>query len=44
MKEDITVAEAVNYLSRNYNIIDLSIKEPDIEDIVRRIYEKKIAL
>lgn len=44
LKEDITVAEAVNYLSRNYNIIDLSIKEPDIEDIVRRIYEKKIAL
>ena len=44
LKEDITVAEAVNYLSRNYNIIDLSIKEPDIEDIVRRIYENKIAL
>lgn len=38
-KNDISVGEAVSFLTRNYEIADFSVKEPDIEDIVRSIYE-----
>jgi ABC-2 type transport system ATP-binding protein len=38
-KKEISAGEAVTYLTRSFNISDLNIKEPDIEDIVRNIYE-----
>ncbi|KAB2846374.1 MAG: ATP-binding cassette domain-containing protein [Ignavibacterium sp.] len=40
-KEDISVAETITQITRNYNITDLSIKEPEIEEVVRKIYESK---
>lgn len=38
-KNDISVGEAISLLTRNYEISDFNVKEPDIEDIVRNIYE-----
>jgi ABC-2 type transport system ATP-binding protein len=40
-KQDIGIAEAVTLITRKYNITDLNLKEPDIEEIVRTTYEKK---
>ncbi len=39
LKNEISVAEAVTQLTRKYDIIDLSIYEPETEDLVRKIYE-----
>ncbi|MFP4661222.1 MAG: ATP-binding cassette domain-containing protein [Halanaerobiales bacterium] len=38
--DDLSVAEAVTQLTRKYDIIDLSIKEPETEELVRKIYER----
>lgn len=43
-KENIGTAEAVSILSREHKLIDLSIKEPETEDIVRRIYEEGLMI
>jgi ABC-type uncharacterized transport system ATPase subunit len=42
-RKQITVAEAVTLLTKDYAITDLSIKEPEIEDAVREIYENQIS-
>ncbi len=39
-REVINMAEAVTLLVRSHNIVDLSIKEPEIEEVVRKLYEK----
>lgn len=39
-KETMGIGEAVTYLTRNYDINDIRIKEPEIEEIVRNVYEK----
>ena len=39
-KNEICAAEAVTMITRKYDIIDLVVKEPDVEEIVRNIYEK----
>lgn len=41
-KDEISIAEAVTYITRNYSIMDFHIEEPDIEEVVRGIYEKRI--
>lgn len=38
-KEVISVSEAITFLTRNYSISNINIKETDIEDIIRYIYE-----
>jgi ABC-2 type transport system ATP-binding protein len=40
-KQEINAGEAITLLTRNYNIVDLNIKEPEIEELVRNIYENK---
>lgn len=40
-EDEISVAEAINYLTRNFTITDLKIKEPNVEETVRRIYESQ---
>jgi ABC-type uncharacterized transport system ATPase subunit len=39
-KKQISLPEVVVYLSSNYEIIDMNVKEQDIEEIVRDIYSK----
>ncbi|MDQ3830700.1 MAG: ATP-binding cassette domain-containing protein [Candidatus Tectomicrobia bacterium] len=39
-REEITAAELISAVSARYRIRDLTIEEPEIEDIVRRIYEE----
>lgn len=41
-KDEVSIAEAVTYITRNYTIMDFHIEEPDIEEIVRGIYEMRI--
>jgi ABC-2 type transport system ATP-binding protein len=38
-REDATAAEVVSAVAARARIVDLTIEEPEIEDIVRRIYE-----
>ncbi len=38
-KKEISVAEAITLITRSYDITDLTLKEPNIEEIVKRIYE-----
>ena len=37
----ISVAEAITLITRKYDITDLNLKEPQIEGIVKKIYENK---
>ena len=39
--KEISVVEAIDILMKNYKIVDLHLKEPHIEEIVRRIYEDR---
>lgn len=41
-KEEMGIAEAVTYITRNYTIMDFHIEEPDIEEVVRAIYNKRL--
>lgn len=41
-KDDISVGEAVSLITRKYNIADIRITEPEIEEIVKDIYTKVI--
>ncbi|MDD5703042.1 MAG: ATP-binding cassette domain-containing protein [Dehalococcoidales bacterium] len=41
-KTQISLAEAVTFLSGNFELIDMTVKEPDIEEIVRGIYAKSV--
>ena len=39
--DEISPAEAATLITRNYDIRDLSLKEPEIEEIVREFYEQQ---
>jgi len=39
---DVTASELIGRLSARYRIRDLSVREPDIESTVRRIYEERL--
>jgi ABC-2 type transport system ATP-binding protein len=41
-REAITASELIGRLSACYRIRDLAVREPDIEDTVRRIYEERL--
>ncbi|MCL5999276.1 MAG: ATP-binding cassette domain-containing protein [Chloroflexi bacterium] len=41
-REAISASELISALSIRYRIRDLSVREPDIEDTVRRIYEERL--
>jgi ABC-2 type transport system ATP-binding protein len=43
-RADVTAAELIAAVSARYPIRDLTIEEPEIEDIVRRIYQEGIAM
>jgi ABC-2 type transport system ATP-binding protein len=43
-RADVTAAELISTVSARYPIRDLTIEEPEIEDIVRRIYQEGIAM
>ena len=43
-RAEVTAAELIAAVSARYRIRDLTIEEPDIEDIVRRIYQEGIAM
>lgn len=44
-KNEIGVAQAVTLITRNYEIINIQVKEPEIEDAVRKLYNtEKILL
>lgn len=43
-KDQINPVEAINILTEKYTIKDFSLKEPDIEETVKEIYEKKTKL
>ncbi len=38
----VTASELISRLSARFRITDLSVREPDIEDTVRRIYEERL--
>jgi ABC-2 type transport system ATP-binding protein len=38
----VTASELINRLSQRYRIRDLQVKEPEIEETVRRIYEERL--
>jgi ABC-type uncharacterized transport system ATPase subunit len=39
---DITASELIGRLSNSYRIRDLQVREPEIEETVRRIYEERL--
>ncbi|WP_127579264.1 ABC transporter ATP-binding protein [Paenibacillus koleovorans] len=39
--DEISVADAISYVTRHFNILDLQLKEPKIEDILKDIYSRK---
>jgi ABC-2 type transport system ATP-binding protein len=41
-REAITASELIGRLSARYRIRDLAVREPDIEDTIRRIYEEHL--
>ncbi len=41
-RETISASELIGALSARYRISDLSVREPDIEDTIRRIYEERL--
>jgi ABC-2 type transport system ATP-binding protein len=41
-RETISASELIGALSTCYRIRDLSVREPDIEDTIRRIYEERL--
>lgn len=41
-RETMSASELISTLTASYRIRDLSVREPDIEDTVRRIYEERL--
>ena len=41
-KQDLSASELIGKLSAQFNIRDLTVQEPDIEETIRRIYENKL--
>lgn len=40
--KDVHINELMNHLLSNYNVRDINISEPEIESIIRRIYNKEV--
>jgi len=40
--ENIELKQLIQHLFENYDVVDLTISEPDIEEVVREIYDKGI--
>ena len=38
-QSEISIADAISHITRNHSICDLSIEEPDVEGIVKKIYQ-----
>lgn len=38
-RDEVQVSDVISYFTSNYNILDLTVKEPEIESIIREIYE-----
>ena len=43
-KQDISSGEAISLVTRNNIVKDLMLKEPEIEDVIKKIYEKNMSL
>ena len=41
-RKEITASDLIGRLSSRYRILDLSVREPDIEETIRRIYEGRL--
>jgi ABC-2 type transport system ATP-binding protein len=41
-RKEMTASELIGRLSARYRILDLSVREPDIEATIRRIYEERL--
>jgi ABC-type uncharacterized transport system ATPase subunit len=41
-RDTITASELIGRLSARYRILDLEVREPDIEATIRRIYEERL--
>ncbi len=41
-RDDVTASDLISRLSARYRLIDLSVREPEIEATVRRIYEERL--
>ena len=41
-RQEITASELISALSARFRIRDLEVREPDIEETVRRIYEERL--
>ena len=41
-RESVTASELISRLSDRYRLVDLSVREPEIEATVRKIYEEKL--
>ncbi len=41
---DITASELIGRISSRYRIVDLQVREPEIEETIRRIYEEKLLI
>lgn len=40
-KEEISTTEAIKYITQRYDILELNLSEPDIEDVVREMYSNR---
>jgi ABC-2 type transport system ATP-binding protein len=43
-RDNVTASELIRRISEQYRIRDLSVKEPEIENTVRRIYEEQLLI
>jgi ABC-2 type transport system ATP-binding protein len=41
-RQDVTASELIGHLSSKFSILDLEVREPEIEATIRRIYEEKL--
>jgi len=41
-RQTVTASELIGRISSKYQVLDLQVREPEIEDTVRRIYEEKL--
>lgn len=41
-KSEINAGEAITYITRNFNIKDLNLKEPEIEDTIKKLYNREV--
>jgi ABC-2 type transport system ATP-binding protein len=42
IRKDITASELIGRLSRQYHIHDISVREPEVETTIRKIYEEQL--